>query len=395
MLKAIKESKRLAVTALVAATCCLMPAVASADVFLSVRIGPPALPVYTQPPCPQPNYLWTPGYWAYGPMGYYWVPGVWIAPPQVGLLWTPGYWGFGGGIFAWHAGYWGSHVGFYGGVDYGFGYRGSGFVGGGWSGGAFRYNTAVVNVNTTVVRNVYVDRTVINNTSIVNNRASFSGQGGVVAQPTSQERAFEHEQHFQPTTNQISHEQNAGQDRSQFASFNHGRPTVASMDTINGRRFDQQARIANGVGSGQLTAGETKHLEGREANINHEVHADRQANGGTPTPQERAKVNQQQNSASRNIYADKHNAAVSSYRNNEVGQRREQQQQRVAQGIRDGQLSAGQTRNIEQREQNINHHVAADRKANGGKLTPQEHKQVNHEQNHASKEVHDDRHEPR
>jgi WXXGXW repeat (2 copies) len=43
-------------------------------VGIAIHIGPPALPVYTQPPCPQDGFLWTPGYWAYGPAGYYWVP---------------------------------------------------------------------------------------------------------------------------------------------------------------------------------------------------------------------------------------------------------------------------------------------------------------------------------
>ena len=124
------------------------PASAQISVGISVHVGPPALPVYVQPPCPTEGYLWTPGYWAYGDAGYYWVPGVWVAPPRVGLLWTPGYWGFAGGVYGWHAGYWGPHIGFYGGVNYGFGYGGVGFVGGEWRGGHFAYNTAVVNVNT-------------------------------------------------------------------------------------------------------------------------------------------------------------------------------------------------------------------------------------------------------
>ena len=113
--------------------------------------------------------------------GYYWVPGVWVAPPRVGLLWTPGYWGFVGGRYGGTPGYWGPHVGFYGGINYGFGYGGVGFVGGHWLGGHFAYNTAVVNVNRTVVRNVYVDRTVVR-TQLVVNRASFNGEGGVAAE---------------------------------------------------------------------------------------------------------------------------------------------------------------------------------------------------------------------
>jgi len=105
-----------------------MPAASFAQigVGISIRIGPPALPVYAQPPAPADGYLWTPGYWAYGAAGYYWVPGVWVTPPRVGVLWTPGYWGFEGGLYGWHAGYWGPHVGFYGGINYGFGYGGVG-----------------------------------------------------------------------------------------------------------------------------------------------------------------------------------------------------------------------------------------------------------------------------
>jgi len=274
------------------------------SVGVAIHVGPPALPVYTQPPCPVEGYLWTPGYWAYGPAGYYWVPGVWVAPPRPGLLWTPGYWGFVGGAYGWHAGYWGPHVGFYGGINYGFGYGGVGFVGGRWDGGVFRYNTAVVNVNRTVVRNVYVDRTVV-----VNNygHASFNGEGGVNARPSAEEQRWSHEQHFQPTANQMAHEQNFRDDRSAWASENHGNPHTVAMNRVNGRQFDQQGRIAQGVHSGELTPGETQHLENREANIHNEVHNDREANGGRLTQQERQQVNRQQNHASRDIYRDKHN----------------------------------------------------------------------------------------
>ncbi len=285
----------------------LIPVASFAQVAVSVRIGPPALPVYVQPPCPVEGYLWTPGYWAYGPMGYYWVPGVWVAPPQPGFLWTPGYWGFAGGMYGWHAGYWGPHVGFYGGINYGFGYGGVGFVGGRWAGGRFVYNTAVVNVNTAVVRNVYVDRTVINNTTVVNNHYSFNGEGGATARPTPQEMSAEHERHIQPTENQMSHEHAASQDRGQLASANHGHPGTFAMDSVNGRRYNQQQRIANGVRSGQMSPSETARAENRQQSINRQVAADRKANGGTLTPQERKNINQRQNNASRQIYREKHN----------------------------------------------------------------------------------------
>ncbi len=299
----------------------IAPQVSKAGVAISITIAPPVLPVYVQPPCPQPGYLWTPGYWAYGPAGYYWVPGVWVAPPRVGLLWTPGYWGFVGGVYAWHAGYWGPHVGFYGGVNYGFGYAGVGFVGGMWAGNVFRYNTAVVNVNTAVVRNVYVDRTVIHNTTV--NHVSFNGPGGIMARPTPQEQGFLREPHFQATQNQIAHEQTAARDRTQLASFNHGRPGTAAMDSVNGRRFGQQGRIAAGAASGRLTANQTRNLEAREGNVNHEIRQDRQANGGHLNNQERHQVTRQQNNISRSISKDEHKPAAQ-HRAQQHEERREQ-----------------------------------------------------------------------
>ena len=93
-----------------------------AQIGISVTIAPPVLVEYEQPVCPQEGYLWTPGYWAYGDEGYYWVPGTWVEPPEVGVLWTPGYWGWNNGAYLWNEGYWGPTVGFYGGVNYGFGY---------------------------------------------------------------------------------------------------------------------------------------------------------------------------------------------------------------------------------------------------------------------------------
>jgi hypothetical protein len=371
---------------------CLIPAASFAQVAVSIRVGPPAIPVYTQPPCPGDGFLWTPGYWAYGPVGYYWVPGVWVRAPRVGVLWTPGYWGFGDGLYVWHAGYWGPHVGFYGGINYGFGYGGVGFIGGMWAGPVFRYNTAVMSVNTTVVRNVYVDRTVINNTTVVNNHYSFNGPGGVTAQPNATEQAAIREQHFQPTSEQLSHEQAQSHDRNQLASMNHGTPGTAAMDSVNGRRFNQQGRIANGVSSGQLTPAETKNLESREANLNGTIHADRAANGGTLTPQERQNVDQRQNNLSKSIYDDKHNAATEHYGNNEVGARRDLQQQRIANGIRSGQLAPSEAAKTEGHEQNINQHIAADRNANGGKLTPQEKRNINQRQNRASKQIRGEKH---
>lgn len=199
---------------------------AQVAVGISVRVGPPALPVYVQPVCPGPGYIWTPGYWAYGPDGYFWVPGTWVEPPEVGLLWTPGYWGWRNGFYVWNAGYWGPHVGFYGGINYGFGYTGVGFAGGYWRDRVFYYNRSVTNVNVVNIHNTY-NTTVINNTTI--NRVSYNGGGGGTrALPTAAERNAAQEHHFEATALQTQHHQAAGLNRAQLASVNHGQPGVAA-----------------------------------------------------------------------------------------------------------------------------------------------------------------------
>ncbi|MGA9039070.1 MAG: hypothetical protein WB421_00920 [Terriglobales bacterium] len=201
-----------------------IPVASFAGVFVSINIAPPALPVYVQPPCPVDGYLWTPGYWAYGDDGYYWVPGTWIEPPQVGFLWTPGYWGWGEGVYAWHGGYWGEHIGFYGGVNYGFGYGGVGYEGGFWQGGRFSYNRSVTNVNVTIVHNVYNKTVIVNN----NTHVSFNGPGGVTRQASPDEERFSHEQHVQATAMQTQHEHAAASNPQLRASVNHGKPAIAA-----------------------------------------------------------------------------------------------------------------------------------------------------------------------
>jgi hypothetical protein len=197
-----------------------------AQIGVSITIPPPALPVYEQPICPAVGYMWTPGYWAYGDDGYYWVPGTWVEVPAVGLLWTPGYWGWNNGFYLWNAGYWGPQVGFYGGINYGFGYTGEGYEGGYWNNGQFYYNRTVNNVNTTTITNVY-NKTVVNNTT-VNNVSYNGGPAGTTARPTAQEEAAARQKHVPATATQVQHEQAAKADRNQLASANHGQPPVAA-----------------------------------------------------------------------------------------------------------------------------------------------------------------------
>jgi hypothetical protein len=194
-------------------------------IAVSITIAPPALPVYVQPICPGDGYLWTPGYWAWDDGDYYWVPGTWIMAPEPGFLWTPGYWGWNNGVYAWNVGYWGEHIGFYGGVNYGFGYGGVGFGGGYWQGGHFFYNTSVMHVNTTIIHNTY-NKTVIN-TSV--SHVSFNGgTGGISARPTAEEERYASERHIAPTATQTRQQETAAGDRSLRASVNHGRPAIAA-----------------------------------------------------------------------------------------------------------------------------------------------------------------------
>ncbi len=202
-----------------------LPIKSSAAIILSITIAPPPLPVYEQPLCPGDGYIWTPGYWAYGDYGFFWVPGTWVLVPEPGFLWTPGYWGWADDAFIFHEGYWGPYVGFYGGINYGFGYVGIGYEGGYWNRGAFFYNRSVNNV--TNVRNVY-NKTVIVNNITVNNVSYNGGVGGVPARPTPAEGAAQRERHFPPTPVQTQHLQAASTNRQLYESVNHGKPPIAA-----------------------------------------------------------------------------------------------------------------------------------------------------------------------
>jgi len=214
----------LGLVALAAAT---LPVAASAQVICISNVSPPPeLPVYDQPPIPAPGYIWTPGYWASGPYGYFWVPGTWILPPAVGLLWTPGYWGWRDGIYTWNAGYWGPHVGFYGGIDYGFGYTGMGYEGGRWENGVFAYNRTVNNLGGVSIAHVYEKAVVV---ELGAARVSFNGgSGGTTARPTAQQEAAAREPHVAASPTQLQHERTASANKALLASENHGRPAIAA-----------------------------------------------------------------------------------------------------------------------------------------------------------------------
>jgi hypothetical protein len=201
---------------------------ANAGLFVSITVAPPPLVVYSQPALPGPGYMWTPGYWSWDEDAgdYFWVPGAWVLAPEPGLLWTPGYWGWSDeGIYVWHGGYWGPHVGFYGGVSYGYGYGGVGFEGGYWRGGVYSYNRSVMNVGVGVSINVYSKVVVGGGHS----QTSFNGgKDGIRAEPSAQERAYANEHHIGATQQQREHHEHAAKDPGQKFGTNHGKPAAAA-----------------------------------------------------------------------------------------------------------------------------------------------------------------------
>lgn len=205
-----------------------IPAATFGQISVRIAIGPPAMPFYDQPICPGDGYLWTPGYWAYDDSvsDYYWVPGTWVLAPEEGYLWTPGYWGWDNGGYFFNDGYWGPEVGFYGGIDYGFGYFGEGYGGGRWDHGHFFYNHSVNNLDTTNIHNVYNDR-VENSTN--ENRVSYNGgAGGVQARPNSQQEAAARQRHVPAVASQTEHAQAARANPAQRSGMNHGKPAIAA-----------------------------------------------------------------------------------------------------------------------------------------------------------------------
>ena len=218
--------------ALVAAIAMLVqPAPAKADLFSStvVALVPPLLLADQQSYPPGDGYIWEPGYWAWSPYGqYYWVPGEWVLPPQTGYDWTPGYWASTGSGYDWNPGYWGTQVGYYGGVNYGYGYYGNGYVGGRWYGHEYRYNRAVTRVNEHI-RNVYDDRTVVVNNY---NRTAYNGGNGIHAHPTAGQQSYARQRHVGMTAAQQRHVTAAVHDPNQRWNGNRTAPAIGHQPGV-------------------------------------------------------------------------------------------------------------------------------------------------------------------
>ncbi len=209
----------------------MAPGRSFAGAYVSVGVAPPPLVEYEQPLVPGPGYIWTPGYWAYDEDGWFWVAGAWVLPPEPGLLWTPGYWDYDdyAGVYLWHAGYWGPHVGFYGGIDYGYGYTGYGYYGGYWDHGAFWYNSSCSHVDRRYIHNTYSKVVVVSKTTTVSRVSYNGGPGREKFEPTRADLQSRRERHVSPTVDQLKHQKIAMTSKETHFSVNRGRPAVAAV----------------------------------------------------------------------------------------------------------------------------------------------------------------------
>lgn len=282
-------------------------------VSISIGVAPPPLPVYDQPPLPAEGYVWTPGYWAWGDEGYFWVPGTWVQPPEVGMLWTPGYWGWNDddGAYGWNDGYWGTEVGYYGGIDYGFGYPGEGYYGGRWQGNRFYYNSAVENVTTVHITNVYNNPVPRHATA---ERVSYNGgQGGVQARPTPQQMQARQQHHVEATPAQRQQVQAAKSNPQMFARNNKGKPAVAATAKPGDMSHAVAAKAAGGRVDPKVLQADAKNTPkatpkaGRNAGANepNRPGANAQPNAGergrNEQPNAGRNANEQRNAGERNV----------------------------------------------------------------------------------------------
>jgi len=348
---------------------------AQVGVGISVSFGPPPLPVYEQPLCPAEGYIWTPGYWAYDDDdGYYWVPGTWVEAPEVGFLWTPAWWGWGGNAFFFHEGYWGPRVGFYGGINYGFGYGGDGYEGGRWEGNHFTYNTYVTRVNTTIIHNTYNTRV----TNISENHVSYNGgNGGVEARPTPEQQSYASQRHVGPVAAQTQHIQAARSNPQMRASANQGKPPVAA--TVRPADFRTGAVPARQAG-GEYKAPPPNAAHGNQPRpaAERNPNAENRPAGNTPANPAHASELQQ------------HSFPPPNTGNDAADKRYQQQQQKLA-------AKEAQDHQRLQQQQEREHQQAAQKSYNNAQKQQMEQRHAQQtqqmEQRHATQQQHMEQHQ--
>ncbi|HTS85785.1 MAG TPA: hypothetical protein VMG61_11810 [Usitatibacter sp.] len=160
------------------------------------------------------------------------------------------------------------------------------------------------------------------------------------------------------------------------------------------RNVDQQQRIENGLQSGQLSTKETSQLEKGEQKVDR-MEANANKNGG-PTAQQAAAIQKAQNRESNAIYRDKHNAvagnpgSASSKRMQADVQRNVNQQTRIENGVKSGQLTNQETGKLERGQAHVN--GAEARAGANGHVGAGEQKSIQARENRQSRHVHNKKH---
>lgn len=125
------------------------------------------------------------------------------------------------------------------------------------------------------------------------------------------------------------------------------------------RDANQQKRIEQGSQSGELSTKEAGKLEREEQAVERDQ-ARAMKSGGKLTPQEKARIEREQNAVSRDVARQKHDAqtgnpnSVSSKRMQADVQRNANQQQRIANGVKSGELTNKEAGHLEAGQARVN-----------------------------------------
>ena len=166
-----------------------------------------------------------------------------------------------------------------------------------------------------------------------------------------------------------------------FSSMGFAQDSKTNTPRVDRREQNQQKRVADGLKDGSLTSGEAAKIEGEEAKIQQDE-AKAKADG-VVTSSERKQLNRELNRTGRKIRRDRDNTPG-------IDRREQNQQKRVANGLKNGSLTSGEAAKIEGEEAKIQRDEAK-AKADGV-VTGRERAKLNRELNHTSHEIHHDKH---
>jgi len=173
-------------------------------------------------------------------------------------------------------------------------------------------------------------------------------------------------------------------------------PFVAAAGTrdpgVNHRQQNQQQRIQQGVKSGELTRGETHRLAAEQSRIRREEA--RYKSDGSLTRAERADLQRDLNRSSRHIYNQKHDAQdrpPAAVRDPGVNARQRSQHDRIAQGVRSGELTKDEAQGLRAESRSIRQEERQYK--SDGTLTRDERKDLHQDLNAASRNIYDEKHD--